>query len=430
MRKKIFAISIISAILTISCVYYFFKKEEMAQAGTEHNVSGWAWSETIGWISFNNTSGGGATSYGVNIDPATGNLSGYAWSENIGWIKFNPAGPYPKAPNYSAKLDPTTNKITGWARACAGTINGDCNSPTRTDGWDGWILLGPINIGGNDYGVYRNVCNLEGYAWGSDVVGWIKFNGTAQDGSSYGVTTTFCGTHIPGSPSVSNPTATINYCNWNASPQVASGTTITFNWIYSDPEHDLQKAFEIWLDNDNTFGGGDPKFKATLQSNGTSYILDLSQNQSTRSDKLQYPLSWSTTYYWKIKVKDINDNWSDWSDTSSFTTAIHSYPHPDFDISPTNPKVNQLVTFTDKSKCYSGGGEYDCKNGSGIVSYWWEFGNGLTSSVKGDATTTYTSTGSKTVKLTIRVTEPSQVFSCDISKSINISIPLPPFIER
>jgi len=46
MRKKIFAISIISAILTISCVYYFLKKEEMAQAGTEHNVSGFA-SETI-----------------------------------------------------------------------------------------------------------------------------------------------------------------------------------------------------------------------------------------------------------------------------------------------------------------------------------------------------------------------------------------------
>ena len=113
---------------------------------------------------------GNAYSYGVRIDPLTGVFSGYAWSENIGWISFAPPPDYatypgtgypnctingtcPVAPNYSAKIDFATGKVTGWARACAGTVNGDCNSPTRTDGWDGWILLGPIEKGGTDYGV-------------------------------------------------------------------------------------------------------------------------------------------------------------------------------------------------------------------------------------------------------------------------------------
>src|SRR3989344_3175772 len=61
------------------------------QAASTDNVSGFVWSENIGWISLNSTRDGSATSYGVNISPMTGTgiFSGYAWSENIGWISFN-----------------------------------------------------------------------------------------------------------------------------------------------------------------------------------------------------------------------------------------------------------------------------------------------------------------------------------------------------
>ena len=68
-------------------------------------ITGWGWSDTIGWISFNCITDGSncATSaYGVtvtpgqelgsgNLNPAIRNadLSGYAWSPNIGWISFN-----------------------------------------------------------------------------------------------------------------------------------------------------------------------------------------------------------------------------------------------------------------------------------------------------------------------------------------------------
>lgn len=47
---------------------------------TDSGLSGYALSETIGWI------------YLSDVDnDAEGNLSGYAWSENAGWIKFNPS---------------------------------------------------------------------------------------------------------------------------------------------------------------------------------------------------------------------------------------------------------------------------------------------------------------------------------------------------
>ncbi len=94
----------------------------------------------IGWISFNSsdcdTDGNGFTDsgacggnnsttvardYGVNIDTGTGNFSGKAWSENIGWISFDstdlancPSGAC------NAQVDLTTGKVTGWARALAG----------------------------------------------------------------------------------------------------------------------------------------------------------------------------------------------------------------------------------------------------------------------------------------------------------------------
>jgi prepilin-type N-terminal cleavage/methylation domain-containing protein len=54
------------------------------------NLSGWAWNDTTGWISFSCANEGtcGASNYGVTIS-ATGTFAGWAWSENIGWISFS-----------------------------------------------------------------------------------------------------------------------------------------------------------------------------------------------------------------------------------------------------------------------------------------------------------------------------------------------------
>ena len=166
--------------------FFLLTKIGDVKAGTDQNVSGWAWSENIGWVSFNSTNcdsdengitdtgnypqcpdGAVSADYGVNINPADGSFSGYAWSESIGWIDFAPDGPYPKPPNYSAKVN-DDGKVSGWARALS-----------YTGGWDGWIKLDGVSI---------DIVNRDfsGYAWGSDVIGWLSFAG-----SNYNVATTF-----------------------------------------------------------------------------------------------------------------------------------------------------------------------------------------------------------------------------------------------
>ena len=197
------------AFLVLLVISGFTGPDEVAFAGSEHNLSGWAWSETIGWISFNSTEGGGSN-YGVTA-ASNGRLSGYAWSENIGWLTFNQGdlGGCPNSP-CQANFDDDSGAVSGWARALA---NGG--------GWDGWISLS-----GSNYGVTVSQCDWDGYAWGSDVVGWIHFKG-----SNYGVTgsgdacTEFAAT-LSSNPSgysplsttltggVSGGTGTINYTFW------------------------------------------------------------------------------------------------------------------------------------------------------------------------------------------------------------------------
>ena len=86
------------------------------------NLSGWAWNDMYGWISFcGNSSGGGSTwngskwvcpsspTYQVVINPTSGIFSGWAWNDTIGWISFN----------------------------CSNT--GNCGSPSQYDVVTSWI---------------------------------------------------------------------------------------------------------------------------------------------------------------------------------------------------------------------------------------------------------------------------------------------------
>lgn len=139
------------------------------------NLSGYGWSSEIGWISFRGRTADDYP-YGVYVDENTGNLSGYAWSSNssggvtggIGWINFAPSGPYPGAPNFSARYNFTTDTLEGWARVVS-----------AGDGWDGWIKLGGTATDGTVYRVKRDILTnrMEGFAWGGDVIGWISFCG-------------------------------------------------------------------------------------------------------------------------------------------------------------------------------------------------------------------------------------------------------------
>lgn len=163
---------------------------------------GYAWSDTIGWISFNCVDGGpggsdicassgGTSDYQVQIN-TDGSLSGYAWSDNIGWIKFGGLGMPPAQDSdgiSTAMLTGSSSvyELTGWARACSATLNGNCTGSLHPDGggWDGWISLNCNNLSngcdpvtGSNYQIrvgYNNM--LPGsFAWGADVVGWVLFD--------------------------------------------------------------------------------------------------------------------------------------------------------------------------------------------------------------------------------------------------------------
>ncbi len=70
-------------------------------------LSGWAWNDVVGWISFNCSDQGvcGTSNYKVTID-LNGFFTGWAWSENIGWISFNCADvPVCATSNYKVKTN-------------------------------------------------------------------------------------------------------------------------------------------------------------------------------------------------------------------------------------------------------------------------------------------------------------------------------------
>jgi hypothetical protein len=293
MRRKILLI-LFSTILIFGLVYVFaiLKQTNVSLAGSSDNTSGWAWSENIGWISFNNTDGGGSTDYGVNID-ADGNFSGYAWSENIGWLNFAPPGPYPGAPNYSAKLDIATNKVSGWARFCAGTINGNCNSASRADGWDGWVKMAGTANNGSSYGVSRSGCNLIGYAWGSDVVGWINFKGMAQDDSSYGVTTSYCAALPPAAPS-------------NLIVNSGTCSSIKLSWLDNSDNED---GFKIERSLDSTFSS--PFIIDNASQSGTGGIVNYTD----------YGLVENTTYYYRVRAYNAA-GYSTYSNQVNYKTSV------------------------------------------------------------------------------------------------------------
>ena len=108
-----------------------------ALAGSEDNVTGWAWSGTIGWIATNCTALGdcSGSDFGMTIRSTpgvqgSGDITGYAWSETMGWICFGttctgttPEGAAPYA-QYRASWKGKTDQLFGWAKVVSMGDNG------------------------------------------------------------------------------------------------------------------------------------------------------------------------------------------------------------------------------------------------------------------------------------------------------------------
>lgn len=78
-------------------------------------LQGWAYSDAIGWISFDSVTAGSPISYGVTIDPATREFRGWAWNDVVGWISMNCFNESTCGTvNYKVKTDWTSAAESGW----------------------------------------------------------------------------------------------------------------------------------------------------------------------------------------------------------------------------------------------------------------------------------------------------------------------------
>ena len=98
----------------------------MQETNVIYDVAGWLWSDNYGWISLNYQNpglpeSGDTRSYKIQLD-SNNNLSGYGWSEYVGWVCFgftcsgSGIGGIPSFDGgWDASYDPIAKKITGWA---------------------------------------------------------------------------------------------------------------------------------------------------------------------------------------------------------------------------------------------------------------------------------------------------------------------------
>ncbi len=187
LRKiTLFAASLVVAAAVLILVIGQVRGTQEVDAGANHNFAGFAWSDMpttsnevsnptggtvgrgAGWISFNSLDTGSSVDYGVNVD-AAGTITGTAWSEHVGWISFNTVSGCP-AGTCQPRIE--NGSFRGWARALSYT-------DPQAGGWDGWISFSSTNHGGSvPYGWTVNASGVvSGYAWGGDVLGWIAPQG-------------------------------------------------------------------------------------------------------------------------------------------------------------------------------------------------------------------------------------------------------------
>lgn len=398
--KQKYIFYFILAVIAAGFLIYGEKVSIPTQAAASNNVSGFAWSENIGWVSFNNLSDGSPTDYGVSI-AANGDFSGYAWSENIGWISFNrsdtgnpPSNDPGSGSGPIAKYNYGTGQVLGWARALA---NGG--------GWDGWIRFdtgasSPVTLN-------ASTGDFSGYAWGSDVVGWLSFN-SADAGAGGGPYKVVADVNIPPSASSLQISAQ-DYCA--SSP---SGL-ISFQWQYSDADGDDESQYQLQVDDNSDFSSPavDLTQSLTLPSPSSNGRIVYVKSAPGANE-----LAFNQTYYWRAKVWDNGGADSGFvNGPASFATAARSYPTVDFTWNPANPSAVEQVRFTDASTAY----------GASVTGWSWNFQDGApASSSQQNPQTTFTTSGTKTVNLQV---QDSGGFSCAKDKTVNVQVRLPSWKE-
>ncbi|MFQ6083849.1 MAG: hypothetical protein ACE5WD_10910, partial [Candidatus Aminicenantia bacterium] len=390
-----------------------------APACIDHNVWGWAWSSTTGWISFSckncDTDDNGfidsgdcggdnlttpAIDYGVDVSASTGVFSGYAWSKNVGWITFNetdliscPSG------TCQAKLNFADNKIYGWAKA------------KNADGGYGWIGLRgqTTEVPPTEYGASWNPSTheVEGWAWSDIAIGWISFN-CFNDYNGDGVPESHCTDAgyasdykvelIPGP----NPPQAQTSCHPDGCSQpegVCAGYTQTLFCLANDstdPDGFLDITTSTWTIYDRNTG--------TVVDGPSDCIVDPLCNWTIPST-----LS-AGNYTAQLVVTDRSGNTSTttkdfdiWQDAiADFLCSLTNKPGSWRECENISASEEEVVYFNDNLTTHPSGRYSRYSDGAtSIVSRTWEQ-NGVTISSNNNSTTSVSLVaGSNRIRLTI-----------------------------
>jgi len=407
MKKATFflLIFVISTIIISATSVQSIKK---IQASIGDNVSGWAWSEKIGWMSFNclNQDSCASFDYGVDIEEGTGNLSGYAWSENIGWITFNEAdlSGCPLAP-CKAWVDiscPSNHcSVSGWAKALI-----------DEEGWSGWVRLKDT-----DYEVWiepdQSPSEFHGWAWSNDF-GWLDFNCLDQSSCAsfnYKVLTDF-------DFNISSVSSTSDFFD----APCAQSRIPVLSW-----QTDTNKPYDYEIEIDNNSDFTSPEIsESVLSTNSLSWIPGCAMCCDIAP--FNNILWGGGTYYWRVRVRNATGPWSDWKeDSDGFVTNNHCFPYPDFlcdgaDCNNLRISGEQQFTLSDSSTAYGG---------SSINNCLWSLPSGATivaGDPLSDCSIVATFNPSPGQITTMTVTD-SSGYSCLTFKIINILMPLPEWRE-
>ncbi len=272
--RLIFSVGLVTLMLVFGIISYDHQIGTVT-ADTQPNMSGWAWSDNIGWISFSYLNGMPGPQYGVSVagpldtGHLTGLLSGYAWSDNIGWISFSCAtggdcftgsgDTYPTGGGTQpVPAQITDNIMKGWVRACSvfapnpdglTKCKGTLKSDDARGGWDGWISLSgenphygvvyiPNNVapGTGTFGSFTDPTKT--FAWGDTNLGWISFQPrNPADHQECGLDPSKCGVILGQPPLSANCTVWDDgqaspHATWTA---IASGGRggWTYKWTFT-----------------------------------------------------------------------------------------------------------------------------------------------------------------------------------------------------
>ncbi|MBU6415250.1 fibronectin type III domain-containing protein [Patescibacteria group bacterium] len=427
------------------------------------NISGWAWSDMpngsdelktfgqvgrgAGWIEF-----APAMGPGVTVDPS-GNFSGYAWSERIGWVSFNASETSSCGSN--ATLNKLTGAVTGFAKALGG-------NDSQAGGWDGCIKMDP-GVFGSGVSVDAS-CNYRGWAWGGPIIGWVQFDPVfggvkgAGDACVSGLLSASCsvspasatvGQSVTWTATASGGTGSYSY-SWSGSSPLAgqTGNPVTVSYatagtktgavtVTSGAQTSSLQACNTSVDiaagasvplapsllrvdsaslntcgairvlwNDNS--DNEDRFELERDNGfGFANIANLAANATSFTDTT---VSQNTGYVYRVRAC----NAVGCSAYSNSATGNNQSPSADFTWVPQQPKVNQPTVFTDTSTPFGG---------ATIILRRWTFENGnpaTTTSSRATTTTRFVNATPPNKTSTLAVTD-SLSRTCSMTKSVSVT---------